>query len=348
MKGTLDAQGINQLKNPEDGTLVEFQKEITPSTFQVIQDAPMSADVYRVDQAIQNDIQIISPLGPNSLVHGVGQSPSTLGQSQIIEQSSNTRLADKQKNLAQAFARLYKLTAQYIQQYWVEEMTLRVTGDGSKETDWLNFSPDKVKGEYDYDVVPESMKDNSVVYRKQASDALQIVAPMLPAAQQDPAIATMIRKYLETFDTFKNDLDVIIPPGLLQPKEPVAPQPEQDIPSVSMSAKDFPIPVQIKLLALAGVEATPEDWNMGITEPMEQEESGIDPQLQELMKSDPQGFVEAIQNMDPQERQAILEHIGMGDMGDAQPQQPVEAQGVMQTATAPTQASIETSANQQI
>lgn len=339
-KGFLTTQGVNQFKNPEDGTMVEAEKEITPANFQVVQDAPMSADVYQVDQIIQNDIQIVSPLGPNALVRGVGERPDTLGEAQMIEQSANTRLADKQKQLAAQIARLYKLTGQFIQQYWKDEDWLLVTGDGSKEGDWIKFSPQDIKGEYDYDVVPESMKDNSAVYRKQAADAMALVIPVLDRASTDPATAVMVRKYLETFDTFKKDLDTIIPQEWMEPKAVVQDSAPMEVPSISMKASDFPVPVQIKMLKLAGIDATEEDFMMpgpGTSG----ENDGMDGALQDLAEENPQAFLDSLNSLSEDEREAIIERMqGGGSSSQSVQGMPSPSMG----ESVPTESSITTAA----
>lgn len=311
LKGTLDAQGINQLKNPEDGTLVQFDKPIIDANFKVIQDAPMSSDVYNVNKEITDDIQVIGPLGPNSQVSGVGTQAKTLGQAQLQEQSSNTRLADKQKQLANTIAKLYKLTAQYIQQNWVAEDDLLVTGDGSKDSDWAHFDPQVIQGEYDYDVVPESMKDNSALYRQQMADCLNVVTPLLTQTHIYPAVAIMVRNYVMTFETLRKDVDTIVPPQYIQPsnESPIVPY---DKPRVTLNLADFPQGVQIKGLALAGIEVTPDDFNtpmgLGATNPGSPEDK-LDPQLEQLMQTNPAGFAKALAAMPPGERETIMAHI---------------------------------------
>jgi hypothetical protein len=106
----------------------------------------------------------------------------------------------------------------------VEEDVLRITGDGRKETDWLNWSPEQARGEYDYDVEPESSRDNTAVDRAQISQALQVATPLL--AQLNPnGIQVMLRKYLETFPAL-GDIDLILPepPG----EEAMQGNPESD------------------------------------------------------------------------------------------------------------------------
>jgi len=215
-KTKFDAAAMNQLKNGGDGAIIEVNDPVPSSTIFPVIDAPMSSDVYRVDTIIQNDIQITSPLGPNSLTRGIGDGPDTLGEAQIVAQASNTRLADKQKNVATYFTTLYRMTAQYIQQHWTEKMEILISGDGSKESDWLNFDPEMVAGEYMYDVEPESMQDNTAVYRKQYAEAINMVVPLLPVIQQNPGVGKLVRNYLMQFETLKNMVDDIIP-------EPVAP-----------------------------------------------------------------------------------------------------------------------------
>lgn len=206
-KESATPQLLNQLKNPEDGTIVEVEEmtDILP-----LQDAPLAPDIYRMDEIIQKDMQIISAVGSNALSRGVGNQPNTLGEAQIIEQNADTRLGEKRDNVAEYFRRVFRYTAQFVQQYWKEEDVFLITGDGSKPTDWLNFKPQEIQGEYNYDVDPESLRDNNAIYRKQTAEALQTVAPIL--SQVNPnGVIILARQYLETFPHLKAMLDKILP-----------------------------------------------------------------------------------------------------------------------------------------
>jgi len=141
-KGTLTAAGMNQLKSPVDGSIIEINANASTTTaIFPLQDAPLSPDQYRVESAIKTDIQIIQPIGADSVSRGVGDQPDTLGQSQIIEQNANTRLADKQKTVAKFYGRMFFLIAYYVKQYWTVEQELLVSGDGTKDADWVTFQP---------------------------------------------------------------------------------------------------------------------------------------------------------------------------------------------------------------
>lgn len=316
-KGALDAKGINQLKNPDDGTIIELSASQPLSALQPLTDAPMSADVYRVDAAIEEDIQIIGPLGPNSLRSGIGKQPDTLGQAQLIDQSSNTRLGDKQAQIGLFIRRIYKMTAQYIQQYWGEKEEILVTGDGTNDSDWVTYDPQQVQGEYEFDVVQESMKDNSVVYRQQLQQALTTAVPLLRLASASPGVAIMVRKYLQTFSTLKNDIDDIIPISQTQPntqEAPLTPIPTERI-SFGVQLNQFPVAIQIKGLAMMGIQATPQDFQTPIPTPATNNvnEQGhgqpTDPVLQAIHGTSPQEFLDTLKKLPDNERQAIEAHV---------------------------------------
>lgn len=222
----MDDQSLAQLKNPEDGTLVKFLSGDWQSRFAPIQDAPISSDSYRMDEIIQKDMQIISAVGSNALSRGVGNQPGTLGEAQIIEENADTRLGEKRDNVSEMFRRIFRLTAQFVQQYWKEEDVFLITGDGTKPTDWLEYKPQEIQGEYNYDVDPESLRDNNAVYRKQIGEALTSMTPIL--AQVNPqGITVLARQYLETFPNLKTMIDKILPenagsgiPGQGDPNHP--------------------------------------------------------------------------------------------------------------------------------
>ncbi len=207
-KGFLDDQGRRQFQSDEDNVLVETTKEISPTEFTEVPVANLSADVYKNSSDIYEDMQRIAPLGPDSLNSGVGAAPDTLGQAQIIEQNSQPRMNEKRDNISDFFARIYRLTGQFMQQYWVDQDVLLVTGDGSKPTDWLEWNPAEVTGEYAFEVDPETLRDNNASYRRQAAEALQVSTPILSQVNP-PGLAVLLRKYLETFDF--GDIDAIIP-----------------------------------------------------------------------------------------------------------------------------------------
>lgn len=218
-KGFLDDQSMQQLKYPEDGTVVEVTQDILPSNFQAVADAPLPADVFRAETDVQNDIQLISPIGPNSLTRGVGAQPDTLGQSQIIEQNTDTRLGEKRDKVSDFFGRLFRYTAQYVQQYWVESDEILITGDGSKPSDWLEYDPSQISGEFDYDINPESLRDNTAIYRKQLQEVTTLLAPFLATGVPiPPALAVILRKLVESYPSLAKDVDQIIP----EPTDPGA------------------------------------------------------------------------------------------------------------------------------
>jgi len=233
-KRFLDDQGIYDLTHGEDGTVVEVKEDISPAVFQTVQDAPMPADVYRVEDSIDRDIDIVQATGSTGVFKGVGQTPGTLGEAQIIESNSATRKGDKQDTVEQFYSRAIRLIAQFIQQHWVESDVILVTGDGSKPTDWLDYNNKEIQGEYGYGADPESSKDNSALYRKQSQEALNTLVPLLtPNPQgmtliQIPGIALMARKYLETFETFARDIDSIVPEPSDQPPAPLEEGGEND------------------------------------------------------------------------------------------------------------------------
>lgn len=346
-KGSLDAKGINQLKNPEDGTVIEAARGDAALAVHPLQDMPMSPDVYNVNSIITEDIQVIGPLGSNAIVHGVGKQQDTLGQSQQVEQSSNTRLADKQRQLSAFILRIYKMTAQYIQQYWGEEMDMLIAGTGSNPSDWMTFIPQQVQAEFEYDVVPESMTDNSIVYRNQVQQALTTVVPLLRLASVNPPVAIMLRKYLQTFETFKNDVDDIVPESMKQPQqnaEPLNPIPTERI-SFGVQLADFPVGVQIKGLAVLGIQVTQEDFapipgtleqntlvpapdtSTQVTASGQAIPAGLTPEQQQILhqidQTSPQQFIDSLGKLPDNERQTILKQVQIV-MEAVKKQQPVQ------------------------
>lgn len=339
--GVLDAKGMNSLRNPEDGTIIEHKSANPTSDIAVLQDAPLSGDVYKTSIEIDQDIQKTSPLGPNSLVHGVGKSPSTLGESQIVEQSSNTRLARKQKALGKTFNRLYRMIAEYIQQYWVDTDMFLVTGNGNKDEDWLHYDPQKVEGEFSYEIVPESMRDNTVVYRQQLSTALQVVIPLLRLAFASPSVAIMVRKYLATFETLKNDVDDIVPAKYAAVGQgSLSPIPTETI-RMNIAVEKFPIGVQAKILNQGGVQVDASDFQ---TIPGTSSPTNPGDPLQELEQiiggGNHQELLDALNKMPQNEKEAIMSAISHIHQQGGQPAAPASSPSVPTSNSTPTNASI--------
>lgn len=273
---SLDAAAMNQLKSPEDGTIIQLsgdgplQEQIQP-----LLDAPLSGDTYKVEEAVLRDLQVIQPIGADSVARGVGQAPDTLGQSQIIEQNANTRLGEKQKTVVAFVGRLFWLTAYYIRQYWTMEQELLASGDGSKDADFVSFDPLKAQAELDYDVAPESLKDNTKVYRDQLNTALATLAPLMPVLPTQPGLALMARKFIETFETLAKDAEKIIPEEWINPTPPAPPMP----PGAPMG--------------------------QGAPDPAHPDE-----QLKQIIAgSDPQQFLDSLKNLPDHERNAIEERV---------------------------------------
>lgn len=230
-KGTLDEQGKRQLKNAEDGTVVE-KKNSNP--IETIADAPISGDVYQMEERIKQDIQLFGGSGPDFLTKGVGQRPGTLGEAELIQESSNTINDMRRDALADYFRRLYRMIGQFIMQYWTEEDVILITGDGSKETDWLHYNPQEIAGAYDYDIDPTTFTDNSAVQRKQIMEAMSFASPVLslPEEARPRGLVLLTRKLFELYGW--KDVDEILPlPPEAPPLDELGGMPgEEDLESV--------------------------------------------------------------------------------------------------------------------
>lgn len=310
--GALNAQGKRDLKNPADGTVIELQSgQSTESAVVPLMDAPMSGDVWRVEEALSHDIQVTQPIGPNSLVHGVGTQPDTLGQSQIIEQNANNRLGEKQAKAMQMLGKMYRFTGQYVQKYWTDETWIHVSGDGSDDKDWLRFDPVKAQGEFSFDVEPESMKDNTALYRAQIAQAIETTAPLLPQAAQVPGLAFLLRKYYDQFETLAQESDKIIPDEWINPPQPAPGAPGQP---GGMPAQPGQQPPQGPGPSAAPNPLASQPPN-GI--------AGVSPQLvQMIQQNGPQAVLDSINKLPENQRQAILQHLQQAGFGQPQGQQP--------------------------
>lgn len=236
----LDTEAQDVIENGEDGSVITVRDDITPQNFAPVPESQIRSDTFAVEDRIKQDMDLIKATGPNGVTKGVGDTADTLGEAQIIDQNTQTRLGEKRDSVTAYYNRLFRLTAQFIQQHWIEADIMLISGDGDKDSDWVQYNPAMSVGEFDFDTDPESVTDNTAVYRKQIGDAMATVVPLIdkqlvpgpPGAPPTPgpskvesnsAIATLVRRYLETFDTLKKDVDTIVPEELTKPPLPMDP-----------------------------------------------------------------------------------------------------------------------------
>lgn len=222
-KGAITNDEIEKLKNPEDGTMVGVLLE-GPQTLETVYRNLEEADLRYpegVEQHIKEDIQVISGISSTGLA-GISTN-DTLGQDQIAESRSKSREDEEQAMVEEYVERIYRRLLQLDQAKLQEAVAVKVSADPANQ-EWLNVSPEDIQGSMFLNVVSGSMvRETDEVVRKQASDVMNILAPLPQFAALLPDVAISILDTYPMFSTVAEKAKAILEQAQMMPAVPMAP-----------------------------------------------------------------------------------------------------------------------------
>ena len=185
-----------------------------------------------LDKRIIDDINVITGIAQYQRSGKGG--PETLGQTQIVEEHSQSRADEEQSQVEDFVSGIYRRLLQLNQAFLQDYMSFEITGeDGSSE--WLDVGNENIEGELDLDVESGSMvKLDDDVIRKQTQDAynLLIKAPESQVIKKDLMVAV-----LESLPAMKQTAEKLktAPP----PPPPPPPPPKDTVGSVTFNLADM-------------------------------------------------------------------------------------------------------------
>lgn len=192
-EGAFKPSALEDLKNGEDGALVPTDEETLANAIIPIQDAPMPAEIYLVEQKIKDDINIIGGLTDyqrGSLSKGA----KTATEASIVDSQSRFR-SDERLDVVSGFSnRIARNLAMISQKFMGPDQVFPIVGDAA--TWWLEIkNPKQIQGEFAYEVVfGSTIPISREVDRQQFMEMYQVFAQN-PMIDQIKLTTEMLRKF---------------------------------------------------------------------------------------------------------------------------------------------------------
>jgi hypothetical protein len=176
-RDAFDREGVQALEADVDNTMIPVLSDGDPS--RVI--APLPAvitptDFYDQSGLITNDIDRVS--GVSDYQRGSAQSnvKRTATEAAMIQDAANARAQDRLAKIEGTLSRLGERIIGLMQQYLTGDQVARIVTMPGKA--WVNYDPDYIQGEFDFDVAAGSTEPMNETFRRQS--ALQLVDASMP------------------------------------------------------------------------------------------------------------------------------------------------------------------------
>ena len=193
-EGALTPSQISNLTDPT-ATLVGISEE---AQLRALENPAVNQTVPMTTNMIKEDMTKISGVSEYDTAV-IPRTETTLGEAQMVQGGANNRKEDDKKAVENFVGRVMNKLFAVVQQYMTEDMVIRISGDGTREEEWLTKTSDDIQGEFDFAIQPNSASpinkeklraDNLLLYDKFGKD------PIIPMAGKN-----QLRKWvLESFD----------------------------------------------------------------------------------------------------------------------------------------------------
>lgn len=212
-RDSFTAEDLDDLKNGEDGTIVQTDEENLTNAILPIEDATLSQDVYQTEGRIKDDVTEIS--GITGYQRGsVSQGAKTATEASIVESQSRSRV-DERLDVVNTFVlRVIGNVADISQAFMTQEEVAPIIGDDLVPS-WVTITPDQIKGDFLYDIVyGSSLPINKDVDRQQFLQLYEMAA-------NDPYYnpVKFRTELLRKFDI--RDVDSYLAPGVATQNQPI-------------------------------------------------------------------------------------------------------------------------------
>lgn len=176
-KDAFDREGVEALEADVDNTMIPVLSDGDPSRVVAALPAVITpTDFYDQSGLITNDIDRVS--GVSDYQRGSSQSSikRTATEAAMIQDAANARAQDRLAKIESTLARLGERIIGLMQQYLTGDQVARIVTMPGRL--WVNYDPDFIQGEFDYDVAAGSTEPMNETFRRQS--ALQLVDASMP------------------------------------------------------------------------------------------------------------------------------------------------------------------------
>jgi hypothetical protein len=235
-KGTLDQENIERLATGRDGELVLLEESAPDDVSKSLVSLPsmeIPQQTYQMTQIISEDLTRVSGVSD----YAMGSMPEirrTATEAGIIQDSANSRAADKLAQIEIALAYVARRICQLGQQYLTQEQVARIEGEDGA-INWVEFDKEAIQGEFDFDIEAGSTQPQNETFRRQSAlQLMDAVSSPLFAPQPDPMTGMPMpiidaRKLAEHVLRYgfgiKNAQEFLVPPPPPPPVDPMTGQP---------------------------------------------------------------------------------------------------------------------------
>lgn len=177
-KDAFDALGIQALESDADNVMIPVEgDEINlQNVMQPVPAVITPSEFYDQSAMIIADIDRIS--GVTDYQRGGGQNgiKRTATEAAMIQDSANAKAQDRLAKIESSLARLGERVIGLMQQFMTGDQVARIVTMPGRA--WINYDPDYIQGDFDYEVAAGSTEPMNETFRRQS--AMQLVDASMP------------------------------------------------------------------------------------------------------------------------------------------------------------------------
>jgi len=175
-RDAFDRDSVEALESDVDNTMIPVLADNLNDVIIPLPAVITPSDFYDQSGMITNDIDRVS--GVSDYQRGAAQTAvkRTATEAAMIQDSANARAQDRLSKIESILARLGERVIGLMQQFMTGDQVARIVTMPGRA--WVNYDPDYIQGEFDYEVAAGSTEPMNETFRRQS--ALQLVDASMP------------------------------------------------------------------------------------------------------------------------------------------------------------------------
>jgi hypothetical protein len=221
-RDAFDRDGVQALESDIDNTMIPVMADSLQDVIIPMPAVITPSDFYDQSGLITNDIDRVS--GVSDYQRGSAQTAvkRTATEAAMIQDAANARAQDRLAKIESTLAHLGERIIGLMQQFMTGDQVARIVTMPGKL--WLNYDPEWIEGEFDFDVAAGSTEPMNETFRRQS--ALQLVDASMPFLQMGVANPNTLYMHILQKGFGVKDAQ----PFLMQPEQQPQPGQEEGVP----------------------------------------------------------------------------------------------------------------------
>jgi hypothetical protein len=182
-KDAFDREGVQALEADIDNTMIPVMSDNLSQVIIPLPAVITPSEFYDQSAMITNDIDRVSGVSDYQRGGNAGAIKRTATEAAMIQDAANSRSQDRLAKIEGNLARLGERVIGLMQQYLTGDQVARIVTMPGKA--WVNYDPEYIQGEFDYEVAAGSTEPMNETFRRQS--ALQMTDAMMPFLQSGAA-----------------------------------------------------------------------------------------------------------------------------------------------------------------